>query len=228
MNFHLRLLFIFMTSLISSLSLSFQVKAADHLIQSLSEGACWYEDNEEFLKLSSFNDKVNMQLSKEELSLKLNELLAAEKFKKVKRHNQFPTLIHCSGMGHSFITKAIDEKTSDTSCVWFAIKEDEIMIRSIGGIEDEKSEFCDGYKWGEGLIGLTGDADINWIKEQDLFINYVESYVKVTSYLYKIKLKESFVGKEKTVLDDLKKLKGIKYSELNKFQHSVGEWAKLD
>jgi hypothetical protein len=198
------------------------VKAADQMVQSLSDGACWYEDQEDYLKLSSFNDKVSLHITKEDLNSKLSELLVSKKFQKNHKLSQFPLLIHCSGMGHSFISKVAD------SCIWFTMKEDEIVVRSIGGAEDDKSEFCNGYKWGEGLLGLTSEADISWILEQDLFKNYVESYVKVTSFLYKIKMKSIYIGKEKAVLDDLKKLKGIKYSELNKFQHSVGEWAKLD
>ena len=218
MNFLFRWRLIFLTSSL----LSFSVLASDQLVQSLSEGACWYDLKDDTIKLSSFNDKVTLQFNKDDLLAKLSDSL------NLKHKNQSPLIIHCSGMGHSFITKLIDEKNASESCLWFAVNDDEIVVRSIGGVEDEKSDFCDGFKKGEVLLGLSHDGDFNWIKDQDQFKDTIESYVKVTAFLYKVKLKDHFIGKEKMVIVELKKLKGVKYTELNKFQHSVGEWATLD
>ena len=217
------LLITFLSSLASQ-----SAQASDVLVQSLSDGACWYEVRDEFIKMSSFNDGAVLQFNKDDLSLKLGHTLSLMSDQKLKILNTSPLILHCSGIGHSFITKVVDEKTSSNSCVWFLIKEDEVIIRSVGGIEDDKREFCDGHKMGEGLIGLSREGDINLIKEDGFFKNSIESFVKVSASLYKVKFSAKFLGKEKLVLDELKKIQGIRYTELNKFQHPVGEWAILD
>lgn len=57
---------------------------------------------------------------------------------------------------------------------------------------------------------------------------YIKSVQKVSKQLYRMNLKEEYIGQETTLIKEFKNLdKNIKYVELNQYQHPVGDYSPL-
>jgi hypothetical protein len=186
--------------------------AEDTLVQTLSEGACWFEQGEN-LKIVSFNDHESFSISRESLDETVLGVLD-----KTKRE-EMNYMLHCSGHGASLIVK------SEESCAWIGFDKGQLSVKSNGANEDLKNNgLCDGYKRGELLIGLHVDDE----SVMNSLNSYFTSYRKISAKLYLGILKKEFLGKEKTLLNELKRVeKNIRYVELNQFQHPVGEYTNL-
>lgn len=195
-----------------TLLVSGQAFAEETLVQTLSEGACWFEQGEN-LKIVSFNDHESFSIPREALDETVLGLL-----EKTKRE-ELNYMLHCSGHGVSLVVK------SDESCAWIGFDKGQLSIKSHGGNEDVKSNgLCDGYKKGELLVGLHVDDE----SVMQSLNSYVASYSKVSAKLYRVILKKEYIGKEQTLLNELKSVsKNVRYVELNQFQHPVGEYASL-
>ncbi len=192
--------------------------AADVNVQSLSQGSCWYEEGE-ILKIASFNDKESVLLSREEIEYQVDEILnsGAEKKQKLKG---LDLTLHCGGYGSSLVVK------TDTQCVWLKFNKGQLEARSIGGVENSKSDLCDGYKWGELIVGLRASA-----QKEKLLSDYFQSMIKsvhvVSGLTLKVVLQDEYRGREDMVMEELKKQLDLKYVEYNMYQHPVGEAATL-
>jgi len=187
--------------------------AQETLVQTLSEGACWFEQGEN-LKVVSFNDHEAFSVPHEALYEGLSNML----MNKSKR-SEMDLVLHCSGHGASLVVK-----TADT-CAWIGFNKGQLELKSLGGLEGVKaSGLCDGYKWGELLIGLNTDDETT----MHLFGSYISSFTKVSTKLYRVNLKKEFWGKELLLQKDFKNMdKNIRYVDLNQFQHAVGEYTNL-
>lgn len=196
------------------------VFAQETLVQTLSEGGCWFEQGE-MLKIVSFNDHEVFQVPREGMEEGLSEFLFSQSQIKVHKAG-IDLALHCAGHGASLVVKG------QNFCAWLSFKEGKLAVRSLGGREDTKaaSGLCDGYKWGELLVGLT-------IEDETLFTSgalspYISSFAKKSQRLYKIILKNQYSGKENELLKELKALdRNIRYVELNQYQHPVGEFTPL-
>lgn len=186
--------------------------AQETLVQTLSEGACWFEQGEN-LKIVSFNDHEAFSIPREALDETVLGLL-----EKTKRE-ELNYMLHCSGHGASLVVK------SDESCAWIGLDKGQLTLKSHGGNEDVKSNgLCDGYKKGELLVGLHADDE----SVMQSLNSYFTSYSKVSAKLYRVNLKKEYVGKEQALLKELKNVeKNVRYVELNQFQHPVGEYTNL-
>lgn len=186
--------------------------AQETLVQTLSEGACWFEQGEN-LKIVSFNDHEAFNIPREALDETVLGLL-----EKTKRE-ELNYMLHCSGHGASLVVK------SDESCAWIGLDKGQLTLKSHGGNEDVKSNgLCDGYKKGELLVGLHADDE----SVMQSLNSYFTSYSKVSAKLYRVNLKKEYVGKEQALLKELKNVeKNVRYVELNQFQHPVGEYTNL-
>lgn len=196
------------------------VVGQETLVQTLSEGGCWYEQGE-MLKIVSFNDHEVFQFPREGMEEGLSEFLFSQSQLKVQK-NSIDMALHCAGHGASLVVKG------HNFCAWLSFKQGKLAIRSLGGREETKtaSGLCDGYKWGELLLGLT-------VEDETLFTSgallpYISGYEKKSQKLYKIILKNQYSGKENELLKELKALDpNIRYVELNQYQHPVGEYTPL-
>ena len=194
--------------------------AEDALVGSLSNGACWFDDQEELLKVVSFNDKEVIQAPREDL---LN--LVLNNFSKKQNKVQSSLLsLHCGGYGHSLVMN-INLDGVD-SCVWLYSKNGTLEMRSVGGSLSSKNGLCHGYKWGSLIVGTTRD-----ISESDLMNHetkdMIKNMTKISNHLYRIDVTEAFVKKESQVKMILETFKEIRYVEFNMIQHPVGEWVSL-
>lgn len=190
----------------------------DIMVQSLSQGACWYESGE-LLKLTSFNDKETLLTSREEIDSSLDELLHSKQKMKTRSTD---LLLHCGGYGSSLIVKT--KVNNRPACVWLKIDKGELKIRSVGGLENTKGDLCDGHKWGELIVGIKNSEQLVALQSEN-FRPLVKSVMMITNSTLKIVLNEEFIGKEYEAMTELKKQLDLKYVELNLYQHPVGESA---
>lgn len=190
----------------------------DLTVQSLSDGACWLEENEntDSLKIASFNDKETLLINKEDMSIKVSELLAIGSSSPLVMSDRS---IHCGAYGSSIVMKL--DYQGRPACLWLKIKKGQLVVKSLGGLEPTKSQLCDGYVWGELIIGLKTSVQKNELISHFMH-NIFISVVDVSTNLIKVNLKEEFFGKELEVLERIKKEIDVKYIELNTIQHPVG------
>lgn len=190
----------------------------DLTVQSFSDGACWLEENEntDSLKIASFNDKETLLINKEDMSIKVSELLAIGSSSPIVLSERS---FHCGAYGSSIVMK-LDFKGSP-ACLWLKIKNGQLVVRSFGGLEPTKSQLCDGYIWGELIIGLKTSVQKNELISHFMHNTFI-SVADVSTNLIKVTLREEFFGKELEVLERIKKEIDVKYIELNTIQHPVG------
>lgn len=207
------------TKFIISLCIATTAYAQDTNVQTLSEGACWYEQGET-LKIASFNDRESILTSRDEIEFQVDSLLKGKRNKGITSD----LTLHCGGYGSSLIIKSeIDNKPI---CLWTKFNKGKLEIRSFGGLENTKSELCDGYKWGELIVGVK-TIDHKTLLESEQFFAMVKSVSVISGTTLKVTLNESFHGREMEVMSELKKQIPLRYIELNLFQHPVGEAAAL-
>ncbi len=208
-------------ALAAAIIISINAYADETLVQTLSEGACWYEQGDQ-LKIVSFNDHEVLMVAKDELEDGLTNLLNAKALKSKKsKKEELELLLHCGGYGASVVVK------TPQFCAWMKLDKGQLEIRSFGGREDQKgSGLCDGYKWGELIVGVFVENESQLLGGP--IGRYLKNVQKVSKQLYRINLKDEYVGQETTLVKELKNLdKNIKYVELNQYQHPVGEYSLL-
>ena len=189
-------------------------------VQTLSEGACWYEQGEN-IKIVSFNDGESLSMNREELDSQIENLVNIDKKNKLQNDN---LSLHCGGYGSSLVIKTVIE--SRPACLWVKFNKGKLSVRSFGGLEDSKSDLCDGYKWGELIVGVKSNEQKVLLESEHLH-SMIESVKVISGSTLKINLHPEYYGKELFVMDELKKQMSLKYIELNFFQHPVGESASL-
>lgn len=194
--------------------------AEDAFVGALSNGACWYDDQEELLKVVSFNDKEVIQTPKEEL---LNLVLSG--FSKKQNKIQASSVsLHCGGYGHSLVMNVTLDGVE--SCVWLYSKNGILEMRSIGGSNVTQNGLCHGYKWGSLLIGTNKDiSEVDLINTETK--DMIKKMTKISNHLYRIDVTDAFIKKESQVKMILETFKEIRYVEYNMIQHPVGEWVSL-
>lgn len=207
------------TKILIGLMIAGSVMAEDANVQSLSDGACWYEQGDS-LRIASFNDKESILTTRDEIEYQVEELLYGKKRDKALTSD---LTLHCGGYGSSLVVKS--EFNNRPVCLWLKLNKGKLQIRSMGGLEQTKNELCDGYKWGELVVGLKS-IDQKQLLESEQFHSMIKSVSVISGTTMKVVLKDEFHGKEYSVMDELKK-HNLKYVELNFYQHPVGEAATL-
>lgn len=207
------------TKLMIGLMIAGSVMAEDANVQSLSDGACWYEQGDS-LRIASFNDKESILTTRDEIEYQVEELLYGKKRDKALTSD---LTLHCGGYGSSLVVKS--EFNNRPVCLWLKLNKGKLQIRSMGGLEQTKNELCDGYKWGELVVGLKS-IDQKQLLESEQFHSMIKSVSVISGTTMKVVLKDEFHGKEYAAMDELKK-HNLKYVELNFYQHPVGEAAPL-
>ena len=197
-------------------ALAGNVFAEEANVQSLSEGACWFEQNEA-LKIASFNDRESILITRDEIEYQVEDLLKSKKRDKAITSD---LTLHCGGYGSSLVVKS--EVDNRPICLWLKLNKGKLQIRSLGGLENTKSDLCDGYKWGELIVGLK-TIEQKALLESEHFTSMIKSVEAISKTTMKVVLKEEFHGKETVVMEELKKQIDLKYIELNLYQHPVGE-----
>ncbi|MBC7713885.1 MAG: hypothetical protein H7177_11130 [Rhizobacter sp.] len=191
----------------------------DTNVQSLSEGACWYEQGE-MVKIASFNDRESALISRDEIEMQVEGLLSGKKNKAITSD----LTLHCGGYGSSLVIKS--EMDGKPICLWVKFNKGKLAVRSLGGLESSKVDVCDGYKWGELIVGLKS-IDQKALLESGHFHGMIKSVSVISGTTLKIVLDESYVGKEVDAMAELKKQIELRYIELNLYQHPVGEAAAI-
>lgn len=207
------------TKILIGLMIAGSVMAEDANVQSLSDGACWYEQGDS-LRIASFNDKESILTTRDEIEYQVEELLYGKKRDKALTSD---LTLHCGGYGSSLVVKS--EFNNRPVCLWLKLNKGKLQIRSMGGLEQTKNELCDGYKWGELVVGLKS-IDQKQLLESEQFHSMIKSVSVISGTTMKVVLKDEFHGKEYAAMDELKK-HNLKYVELNFYQHPVGEAAPL-
>lgn len=209
-----------LTKFIISMCIATSAFAQDTSVQTLSEGACWYEQGEN-LKVASFNDGESILIGRDEIEFQVDSLLNG---KKRNRAITSDLTLHCGGYGSSLVIKSeIDTKPI---CLWMKFNKGKLEVRSLGGLENSKSELCDGYKWGELIVGVKS-LDQKALLESEYFHGMIKSVSVVSGTTLKLVLHESYHGREMEVMAELKKQIPLRYIELNLYQHPVGEASAL-
>lgn len=209
-----------LSKFIIALAMACQALAAEEVnVQTLSEGACWYEQGE-YLKMASFNDRESIVISRDEIEFQVDSLLNRKKNKAITSDLTF----HCGGYGSSLVVKS--ELENKPICLWLKFTKGKLDIRSLGGLENTKSDLCDGYKWGELIIGIKSPEQ-KALLESESFRGMIKSVSVISGSTIKVTLTEAFHGKEQDAMNELKNQMSLRYVELNFFQHPVGEAATL-
>jgi len=199
--------------------------AKDIGVLELGNGACWLQASKEQIKFASFNDKTSLSLTYKLLDF-TNEMLIQEKLELNKKvsYQALSYAFHCSGVGASVIVKA---KVDDLSyCSWLYVNNGKVEARNIGLIIDEKEDqiLCEGVAPLEILVGFKGPDQVEDFSE---FNSYIAKRTMISKTLMKISLKNEFLGKEQSILEDLKKSSGVKFVEFNNYQYPIGEALEL-
>lgn len=196
--------------------------AGELSLQTLADGACWYEEGD-FLKVASFNDKMAMKMGREELEKELERIFYNGK--KVKKITLDELSLHCGAYGASLVLKLELEKRP--ICFWGKFNGGKLQIRSYGGIESKKNQVCDGYRWGELIVGIKNLEQQKKL-ESTHFQSSIKSVTKISEDTFKIILADFYFGKEAEFVEELKKELDLKYIELNLYQHPIGESVLLN
>lgn len=211
-----------MLSMLVSLVFSSVALTEDANVQTLSEGACWYEQGE-FLKVASFNDRESLFISRDDIEYQVSELLKPSKQKRTLTND---LSLHCGGYGSSIVVKTeLDHKPV---CLWVKFVKGKLIMRSLGGLEATSTDgdLCDGYKWGELIVGVK-TLDQKVLLESDNFSSMVKSVSTISGTTLKVTLLPQFHGKEVEAMGELKRQMDLRYIELNLYQHPVGDAASL-
>lgn len=204
------------------MSMSFVTMAEDANVQTLSEGACWYEQGE-FLKIASFNDRESLFISRDDIEDQVFELLNPSKKKRALTND---LSLHCGGYGSSLVVKTeLDHKPV---CLWVKFVKGKLIMRSLGGLEATSTEgdTCDGYKWGELIVGVK-TLNQKELLQSEHFSSMVKSVSTISGTTLKVTLQPQFHGREVEAMSELKRQVDLRYIELNLYQHPVGEAASL-
>jgi hypothetical protein len=194
-------------------------------VMGLSEGSCWYQEDE-VLKIASFNDKESFVGRRDHVENEINDIVS-KKLGKSMQKSDSELFLHCSSMGASLVAKV---KFNETPlCVWTKFSKGKLSLRSLGGDTASFNKLCDGYTLGEVIVGLR-DKGTSFFDSQ-LFHSVAKSMTEISLGSYKLILKDEFFGRENEVLEMLKKSEDfkdeIRYVELSEIMHPVGEYTPL-
>ncbi len=216
-----------------TLNLYSNVSLADEVqVSSLQSGQCWFRLEGEELKLSSFKEKLALQLELSSIEeVALNQVLKKEAIKEIDKDSELKysllgISLQCSGNGVSFIVKNKVEEAA--FCVWLKYDKESLVAQSVGHLEEQESTSvsCDGYVEKEVLVGLKSEGDEKLFEREGL-LGQIKEVQKISKNLYRLHLVDSQKGKEEEFIKRLKESKEFKYVELNLFQHHVGEFERL-
>lgn len=196
---------------------------AEISVGELSSGACWYQQSDEVLKLSSFNEKKSLTTTQAVIEeFNYHEISKIVGLKKDTPYQLLGITLHCGGYGSSLVLKS---KLGDAQyCSWIGLGDNELKVRSIGGLEEgaRESSLCDGYKNLELIVGLESREQIHELKRENLR-SVIKSVSAITDTMVKVILEDHFIGKEDEAMAELKRSMSLKYIEYNLIQHQVGE-----
>ncbi len=205
-----------------------QVYAANEItIGTLSEGSCWFEQNET-IKVVSFNDKSVYEGSKDQIMSEIQKLMAPTHSKIIDAEIN----LHCGGYGASLVLRVSTD--GNIFCLWSKFENGELSLRSLGILSKEeinKNSLCDGHKWGELIVGTTS---IDFLSEMQnsKWSTMIKSTTLISKNMYKIILMKDYEFQEQVVIDSLRlnfsDKNQIRYIEFNKFQHPVGESISIE
>lgn len=199
--------------------------AKDIGVLELGNGSCWLQSSREQIKFASFNDKTSLGLTYKMIDF-TNQALIQEMLGSNKKVNYraLSYAFHCSGVGASLVVKA---KVDDLSyCSWLYVNNGKVEARNIGLMLDEKEDqvLCEGVAPLEILIGFKDPSQVEDFSE---FNSYIAKRTMISKTLMKINLKSEYLGKEQSILEDLKKSSGVKFVEFNNYQYPIGEIVEL-
>lgn len=204
--------------------LSFETFGADQqTVGTLSEGSCWY-DSKEAITVASFNDKTTFSATREEVESQLSELLGST----AQKIQDMDLVLHCGGYGASIVAKLTTE--GPTLCVWAKFDNGKLGVRSIGVLEKNSHELCDGHKWGEFLVGI-GSSDVARDLASAKWSSMIKEVVSVNAKLIKVVVTKEYQFKEQEIIDSIQEsFTGkdlIRYIEYNDYRHPIGEFTHL-
>ena len=198
-------------------------------VGTLSEGSCWYE-NKDLLKVASFNDKSTYNGSRAQLESELEELIS-ERLGKTEglKIGEIDLALHCGGYGASLVAKVTTPV--GPLCAWLKFEKGGLSFRSLGAVEEkDPTEFCDGYKWGEFIIGANSLEFIAELQSSK-WEKMIKEVTLISNKVYKVLLVKEYAFKEQEVIDQLQEnFNGknlIRYIEFNGHRHPVGEFVHL-
>lgn len=205
---------------------------AEMQVNTLSEGACWYEYKEELLRVASFNDKSAYSAHRDQIQAEVEELVA-HSFEKTDRPKitDLNLALHCGGYGASLVAKVVTE--TNTLCLWTKFEKGKLGLRSIGAQKDtgkNSNELCDGHKWGELIVGVS-TAEFYSELQNSKWSTIIKEVKPVTEKVVKIVLVKEYEFREQEVIDLLQEnFSGkniIRYIEFNDYRHPIGEYTHL-
>lgn len=204
---------------------SFNVFARDIGVVELGDGACWLRSAKEQIHFASFNDKTSLATTLKLIDF-TNQSLIQEKLELTKKASYLALsyAFHCSGIGASIVVKS---KFDDLSyCSWLYVREGKIQARNIGLILDEKEDqsLCEGVAPLEFLVGF---KTLEAAEEFSEFNSYIAKRTMISKTLMKVSLKREYLGKEQSILEELRKGLGVKFVEFNNYQYPIGESVEL-
>jgi hypothetical protein len=207
---------------------------ADIQVNGLSDGACWYEFKDT-LKVVSFNDSGlytgNRGQIESELEALVEKAFVLENVQLKMKTKNIDLMLHCGGYGVSLVAKLTSEGNS--FCLWAKLEKGRLALRSLGVLNESSknpNELCDGYKWGEFLLGVQSAQVLDQLLLPQ-WTGMIKEIKLVSESVYKIVVKEEFEFREFEVIDQIQNHFGsknlIRYVEFNDYRHPVGEAINL-
>lgn len=204
---------------------------ADFLVNSLSDGACWYEFKDS-LKVVSFNDKSQYLGTTAQIESEIESILESSTLRHIPFKIQNMDLaLHCGAYGASLVTKVISEGV--TFCIWSKFEKGKLNLRSIGLVADGRknsNEFCDGHKWGEFVMGAQSSEMIALL-QLPKWAFLIKEIKLISDNVIKVVLVKEYEFKEQEAIDQIQAYFGgknlIRYIEFNDYLHPIGEYNQL-
>lgn len=213
----------------SLMLLAQEVSAFEPRIETLSDGACWFESGSS-LKIASFNDKGVYSGDKGQIEAELNSLIS-QSLKKIVpvKIMDMDLSFHCGGYGGSLVSKVTTD--SFTFCVWSKFEKGRLSLRSIGLVSDKFSgDLCDGHKWGEFIMGIKS-SDFALELQSSKWSTYIKEVKLISQNTVRIVLVKEYEFREKEVIDLLEQnFSGknlIRFIEFNDYRHPIGDFIHL-
>ncbi|MFA6237491.1 MAG: hypothetical protein WC635_09215 [Bacteriovorax sp.] len=214
---------------LSLMLISHSAFAFEPRVETLSDGACWFETGT-VMKIASFNDKSVYSGDKGQIEAEFSSLIS-QSYKKISpvKIMDLNLALHCGAYGASLVARV----TTDTAsfCVWSRFEKGRLLLRSIGLVSDKfTTELCDGYKWGEFIMGINSTEFLVELQSPK-WSAYIKEVKMISENAVKIILVKDYEFREQEVVDQLEQnFSGknlIRYIEFNDYRHPVGEYIHL-
>lgn len=203
-----------------------QLMASDIQVGVLSDGACWYESKDN-LKLVSFNEKKSYSGTHKAAEAEIASLVPQIGEAKVR---DVDLVLHCGGNGLSLVAKVFMDDHS--FCVWAKVENGKWLPRSVGLLSDKgkSSELCDGYKWGEFILGINSTDYLSELQSTK-WATMIKEISLISHNTYKVVLTREYEFRENEVMNQIEEnftgKNFIRYLEYNEYRHPVGEFIPL-